>query len=42
LAAAEKEYTTNLALAPDDETARLSLVRVKRMANTEPAVGSNP
>jgi Flp pilus assembly protein TadD len=42
LAAAEKEYKTNLALAPGDETARVSLARVKRLANTEPSAGSNP
>jgi len=41
-AAAEREYRTNVTLAPDDETARLSLARVKRIAATEPPVGSNP
>jgi tetratricopeptide (TPR) repeat protein len=41
-AAAEKEYSLNVTLAPEDETARVSLARVKRIAATEPPVGSNP
>jgi tetratricopeptide (TPR) repeat protein len=42
LAAAEKEYSINVSLAPDDDTARVSLARLRRMANPEPSVGSNP
>ena len=40
--AAEKEYRMNVALAPDDETAHVSLERVSRLVNTEPSAGSNP
>jgi tetratricopeptide (TPR) repeat protein len=41
-AAAEKEYRMNVGLAPEDETARLSLARVRRTMNGEPPPGSNP
>jgi Flp pilus assembly protein TadD len=41
-AAAENEYKLNVTLAPDDETARQNLERIRRMAKPEPPVGANP
>ena len=41
-AAAENEYKANVILAPEDETARLNLARLRRITKPEPSVGSNP
>ena len=40
--AAEREYSTNVALDPEDATARLSLARVTRMKDTQPPANSFP
>jgi hypothetical protein len=36
-AAAEREYNTNLLLNPEDSTARMSLARINRLKNAQPA-----